>query len=379
MISFRPTDDEIAFVDVARGFANEQIRPKARDCEENRSVSDDITKKAEHLGFSALELPESWGGLELPLISQVQMLQALSYGDLGVIQGLPGAGDAASLICLNPENPAFETYKNAEKNGSRPTVAFLDATETEAPWNEVEVTSTGSGYLLRGSSEPVRLAAFADYLMMAATDSDGQPLILWLDHGWHPAEGDYRLGLLAAGCARVVLQGEEAGEKQIAARGEAARELLSKVNARIRVLQAAKEVGLMEAALDYAVEYTAGRQAFGQEIAKFQGVSFTVADMAIETRAARQLVWQAAVQIDAEAADGCGASFRALSRAHRSVRFVTDSAVQMLGGHGFVQEFPAEKWMRDAQAQVALYGRERNLLVRCGEQILSGAKEEVVQ
>ncbi|HET7580055.1 MAG TPA: acyl-CoA dehydrogenase family protein [Bacillales bacterium] len=379
MISFQPTEDESAFVDVAKEFANEQIRPKARECEENRTVSAEIVKKIEELGFSGLELPESWGGLELPLISQVQMLQALSYGDLGVVQGLPGAGDAASLIRLDPENPAFESYKKAGEKGTWPTVAFLDATDTQAPWNEVEVGSSENGYTLRGTSEPIRLATSAEYVAVAVADAEGETVIFWLDNGWHAAEGDYRLGLLAAGCARVVFEGEEITGNQVVARGEAAHELLSKANARIRVLQAAKEVGLMEAALNYVVEYTAGRKAFGQEIAKFQGVSFTVAEMEIQTRAAHHLVWQAAAKLDGEASDANGASLQALSRAHRSVRFVTDSGVQMLGGHGFVQEFPVEKWMRDAQAQVALYGRERNLTVRRGEEILSGAKEEVAQ
>src|SRR5699024_8158017 len=145
------------------------------------------------------------------------------------------------------------------------------------------------------------------------------------------------------------------------------------------ILQAAKEAGLMEAALDYATEYTAGRKAFGQEIAKFQGVSFRIATMAMETRTANLLVWQAALRADAADESAKGLSLRALNRAHRSVRFVTNSAVQLLGGHGFVQDFPVEKWMRDAQAQVALYGRERDLLLQQGKQIVSGWKEVPAQ
>ncbi|HEX7065139.1 MAG TPA: acyl-CoA dehydrogenase family protein [Bacillales bacterium] len=379
MISFQPTEEESAFVDVAKGFAIEQIRPKARECEEDRAVNADLTEKIEKLGFFGLELPESWGGLELPLISQAQMLQALSYGDLGVVQGLPGLGDVASLIRLEPDNPVYESSKQTGKDGRWRNAAFLDATDSEAPWNKVEAISSGGSWILRGKSEPIRLAASADDLAVAVIDSEGEPLILWLDHGWHTEQGDYRLGLLAAGCARIVFEGAEIDDGRVAARGEAARKLLSGAYARIRVLQAAKEVGLMEAALDYAVEYTAGRKAFGQEIAKFQGVSFTVAEMAIQTRAAHHLVWQAAEKVDSGAADAEGASLQALSRAHRAVRFVTDSGVQMLGGHGFVQEYPVEKWMRDAQAQVALYGRERNMAVRRGKQIISGAKEEVAQ
>lgn len=374
MISFRSTEDETAFVDVARGFADEQIRPKARECEEHRCVSDDITEKVDELGVPALELPESWDGLELPMISQVQMLQALSYGDLAVVQGLPGAGDAASLIRLAPDHPALQSYKVSGEGGSRPTAAFLDATDTGGPWaSELEVTQDGDGYMLRGISQPIRLAAFADDLAVAAIDTQGEPVVFWLrndtENRWAKKDGDYRLGLLAAGLARLQFEGTKVEADRLLARGSEAQELISQAQARIRVLQAAKEVGLMEAALDYATEYTAGRKAFGQEIAKFQGVSFRIAEMAIETRAANHLVWEAATKIDEQDADAVGASMRALYRAHRSVRYVTDSAVQLLGGHGFVQEFPVEKWMRDAQAQVGLYGREHDLLLRRGQQL----------
>src|SRR5699024_10724781 len=136
-----------------------------------------------------------------------------------------------------------------------------------------------------------------------------------------------------------------------------------------------KEVGLMEAALDYATEYTATRKAFGKEIAKFQGVSFRIATMAMETRLTNHLVWQAALSADEEDKAAEGNSLRALYRAHRSLRYVTDSAVQMLGGHGFVRDFPVEKWMRDAQAQVSLYGREREFLIKRGKQLIGSAKE----
>jgi len=89
------------------------------------------------------------------------------------------------------------------------------------------------------------------------------------------------------------------------------------------------------------------------------------------------LVWQAALKVEEDPSDPLGTSLSALYRAHKAMRFVTDSAVQLLGGHGYVQEYPAEKWMRDAQAQTVLYGREKDLLMRRGEQILETAKEEI--
>ncbi|EZP76486.1 acyl-CoA dehydrogenase domain-containing protein [Parageobacillus genomosp. 1] len=381
MISFHPTDEEQAFYDLARNFAVEHIRPAARECEANRSVSASIMKMVGELGFLTLELPESWGGLELPLISQVQILQALSYGDLGIVQGLSGPGDAASFIRLQPDHPLLQSYKSSGRNGCWPSVAFIDVTDRDAPWaSELDIRANGSGYIIKGTSQPVRLATSAEYVLIAAVDSEGESVVLWLENKhWEVLKGDFRLGLLAAGLGRLHFPDVHVGAEQVIARGKEASELIANVQQRLRVLEAAKEIGLMEASLNYAVEYTAGRQAFGQEIAKFQGVSFTIAEMAFEFKAAKHLVWQAAIKVDEQANDAEGHVLRALSRAHRSLRHVTDCAVQMLGGHGYVQEYPVEKWMRDAQAQVALYGRERDLLVRCGEQIMNRQKERVAQ
>lgn len=381
MISFRLTEEEQPFKEMARSFAIETIRPVARDCEENREVSEEIVQKITELGFSALELPESWDGLELPLITQAIIYQSLSYGDLGVVQGLPGPGDAASLIRLVPDHPVLQAYKNAGKDGVWPDVAFIDATNAEDPWTSgLQIKKDGNAYIVDGTSQPVRLAKNAQYVAIAGVDSEGEHVILWLDkNGWTAVEGDYRLGLLAAGLGRIQFSNVNAGANQIIAQGSEAKELIEKVLNRIYVLQAAKEVGIMEAAVDYTVEYTANRKAFGQEIAKFQGVSFTVADMEFEKQAANHLVWLAATSVEAGKKDATNNALRAIYRAHRAARFVTDNAVQMLGGHGFVQEFPVEKWMRDAQAQVALYGRERDYLIRLGENVMNPAKKEAVR
>lgn len=380
MISFRPSEDELSFVDVAKDFAKDSIRPKARECEDNHQVDEKTVKELTDIGLTTLELPESWGGLELPLISQVQVLQALAYGDLGTLQGIPGVGDAASLIRLLDDHQALGSYKE-RLAAENPTVALLDGSDPEMPWGNLTVEQVGSEYILHGTSQPIRLAEFADYIAVLATDQQGEDVILWLDQSeqaWQVEEGDYRLGLLSSGIAKLIFDHVKVGNSHVLASGKEATLLIKAVQSRVRVLQAAKQTGLMEAALDYATEYTAERKAFGQVIAKFQGVSFRIAKMAIETKIVNHLVWEAAVKIDEVDEAMESYSLRALYRAHRSVRYVTDSAVQLLGGHGFVQEFPVEKWMRDAQAQVALYGSEKDLLTTYGEQLIAEREEVAV-
>ncbi|MGG1573888.1 acyl-CoA dehydrogenase family protein [Fictibacillus sp. NRS-1165] len=375
MISFQPTVDEIAFRNLARNFAKEKLRPLARDFEETRQVSDEISREINELGFSALELPADWDGLELPLISQVQIVEALSAGDLGGVQGFRGPGEAASLFRLVPAHPLFNKIKKTTRDKTWPAVAFLNGNKPNHSSSlRLELQSSGGGYLLNGTSRPLRMAKYAGYLLVGLKDTTGEQLLIWLeDHGqWRLLEGDYRLGLLASGFSKIQFHDTVITDEQVLAKGHEAKVLLSQMLTRTRVLEAAKEVGAMEAALDHAAVYTAQRKAFGQEIAKFQGVSFTLADMSIKTQAARHLVWQSALKVDDRDPEGEAASQSALQFAHQSLRFVTDCAVQLLGGHGYVQDFPVEKWMRDAQAQIIFTEGESELLLDHGEWLIVG-------
>ncbi|WP_251554204.1 acyl-CoA dehydrogenase family protein [Neobacillus muris] len=366
MISFMPNEDEISFVDVAKSFAIEHLRPRSRLIEETGEVPDDMAGKLQELGFTTLELLESFDGLELPLVSQVQVLEALSFGDLAAVQGLPGFNETASFIRANPENPLFVSLKDKRPTGSLLVNPFH---------HSLTIQTNRNGYRLNGVSIPVKMGEVSTLLIIAGVDENREDVLLLLEketHQWKSVIGDRRLGLLASKCARLQFDQLEVPEDCVLARGEAARQVTRDALARIRILEAAKEVGTMAAALAYATEYTAGRKAFGQEIAKFQGVSFTAAQMAIQTQGARNLVWHAAKKLDDQEPDAIQASLSALHFAHRAVRFVTDSAVQLLGGHGYVQDHPVEKWMRDAQAQVNLWESETELLVKSGEYLLLG-------
>src|SRR5699024_6867408 len=161
------------------------------------------------------------------------------------------------------------SYKAEIVEGEQPTIAFIDATNIEEPWGDsLSIRPGNSGYQLHGTSLPVRLASSAEYLVIAATDTEGEQVLLWLDKGsrWEVEEGDYRLGLLASGIARLTVNQIDVAKRHILAKGEKATELITQIQTRLQILHAAKEVGLMEAALHYATEYTAERKAFDQEI-----------------------------------------------------------------------------------------------------------------
>src|SRR5699024_4057383 len=144
----------------------------------------------------SLEAHESGGGLELPLITQVQIMTALSYGDLGIIQGLPGVNDAASFIRTKSQ-PSLANMLNNEK-----TVAFLDLASDDQPWeNQIQLNAQRDGYVVSGVSQPVRLALFADSILVAGIDAEGTSVVFYPGEQdvWQFEAGDIRLGLLASG------------------------------------------------------------------------------------------------------------------------------------------------------------------------------------
>jgi alkylation response protein AidB-like acyl-CoA dehydrogenase len=124
---------------------------------------------------------------------------------------------------------------------------------------------------------------------------------------------------------------------------------------RSRVALAALAVGVARGAFEYARDYAKQRVAFGAPIATKQAIAFMLADMAIEVDAARLMAWEAAWQID-QGEDATKTAYLAKQYADKAVMFVTDSAVQTLGGYGFIREYPAERWLRNGRGFTTFEG-----------------------
>lgn len=366
MISFQPTTDEIAFTEIADKFARDILRPSMREAEVSKEIPQKIIKELSELGFLNMEEPESFGGLELSLTTQVQIHQALAFGDLGMVQGLPGLNDGASFLRVLSDIIDLNIDKET-------TIAYISAREDEA-FSTLKLQENQ----VIGASLPVRSAIIATHFLIAIKNEQSETMLLLIPYqaGDQEVSGESYLGLTNANIGTVTFN-QMITDDHIIAVGEEADAIIQEAEARIYILQAAKQTGLMDAACEYATEYTATRKAFGQEIAKFQAVSFRISRMTIEKQVTQNFVLEAANAIDEAHRSAHQKSLKTIHQAHKAVRYVTDSAVQLLGGHGFVQEYPAEKWMRDAQAQVILYGSEHSFKQLYGMELL-GLEETVV-
>jgi alkylation response protein AidB-like acyl-CoA dehydrogenase len=159
------------------------------------------------------------------------------------------------------------------------------------------------------------------------------------------------LGLRTAPAAEVVLDGCQVPEANRLRGGDDFAAGVRRLFGRACLVNAARQVGLARASYEFALEYTQERKAFGKPVAHFQSVAFTLAEMHMDVESARWMVWKAATELER----GKHATVvAALTHANEAAWRVADNGVQLLGGAGYVRDYPVEKWLRDTKALALL-------------------------
>ncbi len=369
MISFELSQDEQSLAGMAREFAETRLRPVLRECEAGRGVPEALGKEFFELGLATLALPEELGGVGLGPLSRAIVWEELAWGDLGAALAMPGPGLAAHALMVLADGAqraeALEPFAGRDGFRRRGALALFEPGFGGPPEFRTVARRDGPDYVIDGKKAMVLNGGLADLVVVVATldpEAGWDGLAAFLLPGDTPglAWGPRRetTGLETATYADLVLDGcrVPAGAKLA---GEGA-EAFGRFLAELRIEAAAQAVGLARAAQEHAARYATQRKAFGQYIAEFQGVSFMVADSATEVDAARWLTWRAGWALGLEPGAGTGhppageLAAAAHAQALAAARFVTDRAVQVLGGHGYVDDHPVEKWMRDARAHAVL-------------------------
>lgn len=319
--------------ETARRFGAERLRPHERAAERDRRVADETARTAREIGLVAAAWPACLGGAGLGALARVLVLEELAAADPGAAVALDPLGPALHALGELGAEPALRAW-------AAPLLARPGARAWLA-WNgDRRVT------LARGRATGRLPWVPADRLdLLLLLDADGAAVV----------DSELRLtplrgaGLRAAGAAELTI--ESAPVRAWWLHPRAARRALG----RARLDAAALLVGVADAAAGFSRAYALERVAFGRPIAHHQALAFLIADMASAVDAARLLVHDAALRLDA-GLDAAGACATAFVEATGAALFVTPNAVQILGGHGFMQDYPVEKWMREARALALLHG-----------------------
>lgn len=366
MIDFSPTEEEQAIIDQVRKFAQTELRTKLRECEQTGRLPEDILKKYHEMGLSTLDIPQDSGGMGLSMVTSVLVQEELSSGDVGMALSLPGPGYAgyAVLAFGNDEQKKrlLEPFSSPDAHKKTGTVCI---SEEKCGANVLEFETTakkeGNKYILNGKKTMIHFGGTASlHIIFAVIDKSrgwdgiGAFAVETSDNGLKITKNIELLGLNTTPVTEISLENLAVPEKNLLNNGKF-RDSYNKMYERIRTIHAARSVGLARAALEYAVEYARVRETFGKPIGQHQGLSFMLADMATEVDAARWLVWKAATTID-RGLPAFKETSMAFVQANEAVMFVTNNAVQILGGHGYIQDHPVEKWMRDAKTMALMVG-----------------------
>jgi acyl-CoA dehydrogenase len=214
----------------------------------------------------------------------------------------------------------------------------------------------GEGYLLNGEKTFVPYASEAPAIIVYARLGDRTQgfIVRKGAPGLEIGERQQTLGIHALPLYPISLKGVWVAKADRLGGPEG--HTFEPILASLRLALAAMAVGMSRAALDFAIDYAKEREVFGVKVAQKQAIAFMLAEMAIEIEAIRLLVWEAAWMLDTGKPEAFKQAYLALTGATDMAMMVTDRAVQTLGGHGYIREYPVELWMRNGRGIAMLNG-----------------------
>lgn len=351
LFDLTPSDEQQMLRESVQSFATEQLRPAALKADHDCKAAPELLKAASELGIGLMGIPEELGGAgsERSTMTNVLVTEAMAHGDMGLAVATlaPNAVSTALVLWGNEDQQA--TYLPAF-TGDKAPAAALALMEPQPLFDPFALTTTArktaDGYLLSGVKSLVPRAAEAELFIIAA-ELDGRSALFIVESSsvGLTIEAEPAMGLRAAATARVHLKDVKLPAKALLGTTEN----YSDCVALSRLGWCSLAVGTSQAVLDYVIPYVNERVAFGEPVSHRQSVAFAVANIGIELEGMRLATWRAASRAES------GQSFireTALARrlcADKGMQIGSDG-VQLLGGHGFVKEHPAERWYRDLRA-----------------------------
>ena len=360
MISFDPSEEQRMMVVAVKRFAENEMRTVYRECDEEARIPEQVVRKGWGMGLVPGGIPEQYMGFaeEHSALTGALIAEELAWGDLSIALHLLTPSLVAYPILLCGTEAQKETYLPmfCDESYKAATAALIEPIIHFDP-QDLKATAQldGDVYVLNGRKAFVPLAAHADQILIYAAE-DGRTQGFLVEKGTAGLEIGAReknMGIKALATyeltlseCRVPVSSKVGGDEGCD---------FYKLMAHSRIATSAMAVGVARASYEYALTYARDRHAFGEPIASRQAIAFMLADMAIDIDATRLMVWEAAWRLD----KGKGAtkeSYLAKAFADDMVMRVTDGGVQVLGGHGYIREFPVELWFRNGRGFANFFG-----------------------
>jgi butyryl-CoA dehydrogenase len=361
-MDLRLTEEHKMIHKMTRQFAEKEVAPIAAEMDEKAEVPFENIKKMGELGLLGLTVSEEYGGAGMDTVSYCIAIEEISKAcaSTAVVMAVQN-----SLVCYGLERFGTEDQKQRllVPLAEGELIGAFALTEPEAGSDAAAQKTTlvlnGDEYVVNGAKNFITNGGFADVvLVFGMTDkSQGYRGISALlvekgTPGFSVGKEENKLGIRASDTSELVFEDCRVPvANRLGEEGQGFKIAMASLDAG-RIGVAAQALGIAEAAYEAALEYAKVREQFGQPIAKFQGIQWMLADMATRIEASRLLIYNAALAKDR--ADESGERYSkeaAMAKLYASetASWVTDLAIQIHGGYGFVKEYPVERYYRDAR------------------------------
>jgi acyl-CoA dehydrogenase len=357
MISFQISEEQAQLVDMARRFTKERIIPVAAECDREAKFPVDVFRAGWELGLVNPTIPSEYGGAGLGELDNALIAEQLAYGCTGIQTSM-----LANTLALTPillagtedqkkkylgmltAEPLFASYCTTEPTGGSDVAGLLTRFEKR-----------GEDYVISGEKSWITNASLASFYVVFATSNPElrhkgiAAFIIDRDTpGLTVGKHEDKLGQRASDTAAVNFEEVVVPKANLIAPEGAGFKLAMETFNQTRPDIGAMATGLQQRCLDEALAYAKVRKTFGQPIIEHQMIQAMIADMAIGVEATRLLYQKAAWNLDSGSRDPIVSSYAKAFGADRAMQTAID-AVQVLGGNGYVKDYPVEKLMRDAK------------------------------
>jgi alkylation response protein AidB-like acyl-CoA dehydrogenase len=386
MNTYDLNEEQRQIQEAVRRVAREKVAPRATEIDRTAEYPEDMFELLRGLGWFALPFPPEYGGTGSTLSACVALEELVrvcyNTGYLLAVQWTP----FGAILAGGTEVQKKRFLPGLASGELRAAISVTEPQSgSDVAGMKTRATRVSGGYRVSGSKIWCTGAPVADFILVAAKtgedNSRGSINLFIVERGAKGLEiGRKEEKMGARGIPSSPLFLDEVFVEESDRLGEEGRgfKIVMEAFNLARPIHAARGVGLAQGAIDHAAEYVQGRAAFGQRIGDFQGVRWMLADMVMQTEAARQLVYRAASMVDSGVSGKALAPYAAMAKCFATdtaMRVATD-AVQLFGAAGISAEYPINRYMRDAKVLQIVEGTnqiQRNII---GDSIL-GKKRSV--
>ena len=357
-MDFKPTENQEMIAQTVREFAEKNIRPYLMDWDESQTFPMEVFKKLGELGLMGVLVPEEYGGAGLGYFEYVTAIQELARvcGSVGLSMAAHNSLCTGHILTFGNED---QKKKYLPKLASAEHIGAWGLTEANTGSDAMRMRCVakqdGEYWVINGAKNWITHGISGDIAVVLARtgellDSNGITAFVVErgTPGFKAGKKENKLGMRASETAEMIFEDCRVHQSQVLGKvGDGFKQAMKILDGG-RISIAALSLGIAKGAFDASVKYSQEREQFGQPISNFQGISFKLADMAMQIEAAELLTLQAADLKNRGEKMTKQSAFAKYYASEVAVRCSTE-AVQIFGGYGYTKDFPVEKFYRDSK------------------------------